>query len=146
MPQRSIFLAPLVMAVLQACGSGNSEEIASLQKQVAALAQQAEETRKQLESMQEANQKLNNLLESLETEVNHLKVPQVPPPAQAAKPGREKGTPAAVPESTAKVFCPQVWKLLGQGKSEAAVAQTLGTSVEAVQGCEQQVGRGKTRR
>ena len=145
MPQRSIFLVPLVMAVLHACGLGNSEEIAALQKQVAALAQQAEETRKQLESMQEANQKLNKLLESLETEVNHLKVPEVSPPAQAAKPGGEKGIPAA-PQSTAKVSCPQVWKLLGQGKSETAVAQALGTSVEAVQSCEQQVGRGKTRR
>ena len=147
MAHRYIVLASLLMAVLQACGSGNSEEIVTLQKQVAALTHQVEETRRQVESMQEADQKLNKSLESLETELDHLKVSETSPPAPAAKPGGEKGTPAAPPpQSTAKVSCPQVWKMLGQGKSEAAVAQALGSSVEAVRDCEQQVGRGGTRR
>src|SRR5439155_833755 len=91
MAHRYIVLASLLMAVLQACGSGNSEEIVTLQKQVAALTHQVEETRRQVESMQEADQKLNKSLESLETELDHLKVSETSPPAPAAKPGGEKG-------------------------------------------------------
>src|SRR5205814_8983121 len=112
MPQRYIVLASLLMAVLQACGSGNSEEIGALQKQVAALTHQVEETRRQVESMQEADQKLTQSLERLETEIDHLKGQEVPPPAQAAKLGGEQGTPAAPPpQGTAKATCREVWTL-----------------------------------
>jgi hypothetical protein len=144
MLRRYVPLVPLVVTVLQGCGSGNSEEIATLQKQVAALTRQLEETRKQVDTVREANQKLNKGLGNLETEVDRLRVREVPP---AARPSGERGTPSTPAlQSAAKVSCTQVWKLLGQGKGEAAVAQALGTTVEAVRGCEQEVGRGRVQR
>ena len=147
MPRRYGSLVPLLVTVLQGCGSGNSEETATLQKQVAALTRRVEETRKQVDTVQEAYLKLNKVLDSLETEVSHLKMREDPPPASAAKPGGEWGTPAVpAPRSTERVSCAQTWKLLGQGKSEAAVVQALGTTVETVRGCEQGVGRGGSRR
>ncbi|MBI3303344.1 MAG: hypothetical protein HYZ72_14870, partial [Deltaproteobacteria bacterium] len=148
MSRRYVFLLPVMITALQGCGSGNSEEIASLQKQVAVLTRRAEETRKQVDTLQEANRKFRKSLDDLESEVDHLKVREVPPPPPAAKPSGGKSTPAASThqKSVAKVSCAQVWKLLGQGRSEAAVAQALGTTVEAVRSCEQEVGRGGTRR
>jgi hypothetical protein len=43
--------------------------------------------------------------------------------------------------ASASISCGQVWKQLGQGKSADAVARALGASVQAVQQCEQKVGR-----
>ena len=142
MPAKYLFLLPVVLAVLQGCGVDNSAEIASLQKQVAALTRQVEETRKQVKSVEETNQKLNKLLDNLETAVDRLQVREIPSPAPAPRPGSERSpAAAAVPQRTLKAPCSQVWKLIGQGQSEAAVAKELDTTIEAVRRCEQEVGR-----
>jgi TolA-binding protein len=142
MPPKYLFLLPVVLTALQGCGADNSVEIASLQKQVAALTRQVEETRKQMETVEETNKKLNTLLDSLETEVDRLQAREIPIPAPAPRPGSERSpSAAAAPQRTLKVPCSQVWKLIGLGKSEAAVAKELDTTVEAVRSCEQEVGR-----
>lgn len=149
MARSYVLLLSVVIAVLQGCGSDNSEEIASLQKQVAVLTRQVEEIRKQIGTMQGTEQKLQKSLENLETEVDQLKTREVPPSTPPVKPGEgtaARSAPTAQQRSPAKVSCSQVWRQLGQGKSIAAVAQALGTTVEAVRACDQEVGRGGARR
>lgn len=151
MMRRVIFLMLLIGIGFLGCGSDHSEEVAALQKQVTALARQVEDLRRQTDTAQEGQKKLRELVGTLEVEVNRFKVRETPQPAPAAPAGKELGAPttsASAParEGTAKVSCPQVWKLLGQGTDEATVARTLGTSEAAVQACEQEVGRGKGRR
>jgi len=120
-----------------------------LQKQVAALTHQVEDMRKQVDAAQEGQQKLRELIGTLEVEVSHFKARDPSQPALATPAGKGPGAPttsaAQAREGTAKVSCAQVWKLLGQGTDEATAAQTLGTSEAAVQACEQQIGQGKRR-
>lgn len=140
----------LTAVVSQGCGADHSEEIAALQKQVAALTRQVEETNKQESDLQEGQQKLRELVGSLEVEVNRLKPresarPVTPSPLNKEQEGQVSSAPVAAVRGAAKVSCTQVWKLLGQGKDEGAVAHSLGTSEAAVQACNQMIGRGKTR-
>jgi len=142
MPAKCLFLLSVVLTALQGCGTDNSAEMASLQKQVAALTRQVEETRKQVATVEEANRKLNKLLDTLETEVDRLQVREIPIPAPAPGPGSARSpAAAAAPQGTLKAPCSQVWKLIGLGRSEAAVAKELDTTIEAVRRCEQEVGR-----
>ena len=123
----------------------------ALQKQVTALTRQVEDIRKQIDAAQEGQQKLRELVAALEVDVNHLKPSAPSQPAQALPTGKDLPAPAGTgpaqgKEAMAKVSCPQVWKLLGQGADETKVAQTLRTTEAAVQACEQQVGQSKKRR
>jgi chromosome segregation ATPase len=151
MMRRAIFLMLLIGIGFSGCGSDHSEEVAALQKQVAALTRQVEDLRRQTDAAQEGQQKLRELVGTLEVEVTRFKGREASQPASAASSGKGLNTPttsASLPtrEGTAKASCPQVWKLLGQGADEATVARTLGTSEAAVQACEQEIGRGKGRR
>src|SRR5712692_11325761 len=150
-PQRAMFLMLLAVIAFPGCGSDHAEEVAALQKQVAALTHQVEDLRRQTDASQDGQQKLRELVGTLEVEVNRLKAREIPQATPATRAGKEMGapvvpTPAPVREGTAKVSCAQVWKLLGQGADEAAVARTLGATEAAVQACEKEVGRGKGRR
>jgi hypothetical protein len=133
------------------CGSDHAEEVVALQKQVAALTRQVEDLRRQIDSTQEGQQKLRELLSTLEVDVSHLKPRAPSQPAQAIPTEKDLTAPAVsgspqIPERMAKVSCPQVWQLLGKGNDEATVAQSLGTTEAAVQACERQIGQGKKRR
>src|SRR5262245_31011881 len=136
---------------LWGCGSDHAEEVVALQKQVAALTRQAEDLRKQIDATHEGQQKLRELVAALEVDVNRFKTRAPSQPAQSLPKENDLTAPAAsaagqIQEGTAKVSCPQVWKLLGQGSDETAVARTLGTTEAAVQACEQQIGQRKKRR
>jgi hypothetical protein len=151
MPRRTIFLVLLAVMAFPGCGSDHSEEVAALQKQVAALTRQVEDLRRQTDAGQDGQQKLRELVGTLEVEVNRLKAREISQSAPAIQPGKEMGapavpTPAPVQEGTRKVSCSQVWKLLGQGADEATVARSLRTTEAVVRACEQEVGRGKGRR
>jgi hypothetical protein len=135
----------------QGCGTDHSEEIAALQKQVVALTRQVEEASKQESDLREGQQKLRELVGSLEVEVNRLKPREISRPVTSSPISKEReeqlsSAPMSTAQESAKVSCTQVWKLLGQGKDESAVARSLGTSEAAVRACGQQVGRSKTRR
>lgn len=150
MLRRATFLVLLAGVGIWGCGTDHSEEVAMLQKQVAALTHQVEDMRKQVDAAQEGQQKLRELMGTLEVEVSHFKAREPSQPALATPAGKGQGAPttsaaAQAREGTAKVSCAQVWKLLGQGTDEATAAQTLGTSEAAVQACEQQIGQGKRR-
>jgi hypothetical protein len=141
----------LTAVVSQGCGADHSEEIAALQKQVAVLARQIEETSKQESTLQEGQQQLRELVGSLEVEVNRLKPreiarPVATPPVSKEQEEQGSAVPAPVKPELAKVSCARVWKLLGQGKDESAVARSLGTSEAAVQACSRMVGRRGARR
>ena len=152
MMSRSVLGFALFTAVVsQGCGTDHSEEIAALQKQVAALTRQVEETHREEEAVQEGQQKLRELVGSLEVEVNRLKPRETAPLATTPPIGKEQeerlsSVPVPVAQEPAKVSCARVWKLLGQGKDEREVARSLGTSEAAVQACDQKVGRGRARR
>jgi hypothetical protein len=151
MPRTMRFLVLLVGIGLWGCGSDHAEEVVALQKQVAALTRQAEDLRKQIDAAQEGQQKLRELVVALEVDVNHFKTRAPSQPAQAVPTEKDltapaASTPAPLQEGMAKVSCPQVWELLGQGTDEATVARTLGTTEATVQACEQQIGQGKKRR
>jgi len=152
--KKGFFIAFVAMTFL-GCGVDHSEEIAALQKQVAALSRQIEEIRKQDDTLQEGQQKLRELVGTLEVEVGRLKPQAISRPTAAAPTAKDRSPGIAssadltsVPgiQGTVKVSCSQVWKLLGQGQDETTVAQTLGTTEEAVQACEQEIGRGRKRR
>ncbi len=150
-PQRAMFLVLLPVIAFPGCGSDHSEEVAALQKQVAALTRQVEDLRRQTDAGQDGQQKLRELVGTLEVEVNRFKAREIPQSAPATQAGKEMGAPgvpapAPVQGGTAKVSCPQVWKLLGHGADETTVAQSLGTTEAVVRACEQGVGRGKVRR
>lgn len=150
MLRRATFLLLLAGTGIWGCGSDHSEEVAALQKQVAALTHQVEDLRKQADTAQEGQQKLRELIGTLEVEVSHLKARAPSQPALAAPASKELSTPTTsasvqAREGTTKVSCTQVWKLLGQGTDEATVARTLGTSEAVVQACERQIGQGKRR-
>jgi hypothetical protein len=117
---------------------------------VAALTHQIEDMRKQADAAQEGQQKLRELIGTLEVEVSHLKAREPSHPTLATPAGKELSTPSTsasvqAREGMAKVSCTQIWKLLGQETDEATVARTLGTTEAVVQACEQQIGQGKRR-
>jgi len=150
MLRRATFLLLLAGVGTWGCGTDHSEEVAALQKQVAALTYQVEDMHKRADAAQEGQQKLRELVGTLEVEVSHLKAREPSQPALATPAGKEPGAPTTsasvqAREGAAKVSCAQVWKLLGQGADEATAARTLGTSEAAVQVCEQQIGQGKRR-
>jgi septal ring factor EnvC (AmiA/AmiB activator) len=145
MQARWLFLFP-VFAVIQGCEADRSEEVANLQKQVAALTRQVEETRKEITTLKETQQQTHRSLSVLEEEFNHVKQRELPPPTRTTKPSVEPADPQEpASRRTGKVACAQVWKLLGQGKDEATAARMLETTVEVVRACEQGVGRGDRR-
>jgi TolA-binding protein len=147
--KKLVLCISLVVSALSGCQQDHSEELTALQKQMGNVNRQIDEVRKQIEGLLQENQKSSKRLESLETQVEKLSVREVSPPAPMATKPREGGAvqPAPGAQPTGKtavpVSCVQVWKLLGQGKSQAVVAQSLGTSVDAIRACEQKVGKGK---
>ena len=151
MLRRAMFPVLLTVTTFLGCGSDHSEEVAALQKQVAGLTRQVEDLRRQTDAGQDRQQKLRELVGTLEVELNRLKAREVLQTTPATQAGKDLGTPivpAPTParEGTAKVSCPQVWKLLGQGADEATVAQSLSTTEAIVRACGQKIGRGKRRR
>jgi hypothetical protein len=150
MPPKSL-LVLMVVPVLQGCAPDNSEDVASLQKQVTVLTRQVAEIHQTVDTLQDTNREMNQLLDLLRVEVNRLKAQEAPPPARAAAPSGEMVAPAAPPpaasppQDVASAFCRQVWRQLGEGKDEEAVARALNMTVEAVRSCERAVGRGGER-
>ncbi|MGH7964755.1 MAG: hypothetical protein ACRERD_23565 [Candidatus Binatia bacterium] len=174
MLQRYVLLMPLFLMAVQGCRPGGPEDVATLQQQVALLASQVEETRKEMDTLRQTNQELGKLLDTLQTEVSSLLKEEKIIPSPGALAGREveapedeeefvapdvelptpkppvrTATPAEPTEpalkSTAPVSCTRVWGLLGRGRSETSVARTLKITVEEVRACEQGVGRGGRR-
>jgi hypothetical protein len=153
MRQREKVFVLFALTAFLGCGTDHSEEVAALQKQVAALTSQLEELRKQDDTLQDGQRKIRELVGTLEVEVGRLKPLAASQPTPTNRGAKELGTSPPSPASTsatmaqgtAKVACPQVWKLLGQGQDETTVAQTLGTTEEAVRACEQEVGQGRRR-
>jgi TolA-binding protein len=142
-------------------GAEDRSEIASLQKQVAALTRQIEETRSALAEMQDQQQQLSSSVQTLEstlatlTQLKASTAPAVLAEETLAPPGAESSpqaptvrlspafpdTPGALPLKT-RVACNEVWNLLGQGTSVAGTAKLLGATPEAVERCEKKIGRG----
>ncbi len=180
---------------LPACGTDSTGEIAALQEKVAKVTQQLDETKKQVDGLQEANQRAVQAIENLTTTIERLNVaaPMAAPAGKgpmkafveqdllpSSKQGGAPSAPRAVaafaasppvtseegtapPQERAHPFldaskkahepspqqnvagshfsCGQVWKQIGQGKSTEAVAQALGSSIDAVHQCEEKIGR-----
>jgi TolA-binding protein len=146
-------------------GADDRSEIASLQKQVAALTRQIEETRSALAEMQDQQQLLSSSVQQLQSTLTTLEQFKQPtPPAVLAEetlapPGTESSPQAptvslspafsdalsGLPLKT-RVACNEVWNLLGQGTSVAAAAKLLGATPEAVEQCEKKIGRGGAER
>lgn len=146
-------------------GADDRSEIASLQKQVAALTRQIEETRSALAEMQDQQQQLSSSVQQLQSTLTTLEqLKQPTPPAVLAEetlvpPGAELSPqaptvslspafpdmPSALPLKT-RVACNEVWNLLGQGTSVVGAAKLLGATPEAVEQCEQKIGRGRSER
>lgn len=168
MMRRLAVLGSLLVMVLQGCGADHSDQIVDLQKQLSLLSRQVEQDRKELNDLRTIDTGLRQSLDAAEAEINRLKALETPPPAVTKGPLGEEDlavtpvpmptrrqflapTPrksfsiAAVQQSNATVSCPQVWALLGQGKSAAGAAKVLRSTVERVRSCEQQIGRSRTR-
>jgi hypothetical protein len=165
MMQRAMVLGVgmFAMATMAGCGADHSDQIVDLQKQIALLSRQVEETRKDLHILQETDKNLKQSLDATDAELSRLsaleslpstvakeKVEEVilptaadrRPPMRPLPTGGQKPKPLMEPKQTALVSCAQVWGLLGKGKSMAQVARALNTTPEKVKSCEQQVGRG----
>jgi hypothetical protein len=146
-----------MVIVLLGCGSDNSNQIVELQRQITLLSRQLEEVRKDLDTLRADDKTAQQSLNTLEAEINRLKALETLPPSEprintevAAQvvpgPGLGPQAPATQKRTTAKTPCPQIWALLGQGKEEEEIARALGTTVERVRTCEQEVGRGSLQR
>ena len=167
---RITVLCALFAVVLQGCGSDHSgDQIIELQKQLSLLSRQIEEGRKEINVLQDMDKSFRQSLDAAEAEINRLKALETLPPGAAKGTLEEEDltripvpmptqrqplTPAprksfsvatVQPHNKATVSCPQVWALLGRGKSAAEAAKALRTTVERVSSCEQQVGRGRVR-
>lgn len=146
------------------CGGNHADQIVDLQKQIALLSRQVEETRKDLQLLQEADKNLKQSLDATDAELSRLAALESLPATVAKEKAEEVILPVAVdglpsvPASPARaqkprsvviakpstpVSCAQVWGLLGKGKSTTHVARTLRTTPEKVKSCERQVGRSK---
>jgi DNA-binding NarL/FixJ family response regulator len=154
----------LVVGTMGGCGTDHSDQIVDLQKQIALLSRQVEETRKDLHILQETDKNLKQSLDATDAELSRLAALESLPstvakesaeevilptaadhlPPDRALPMREqKPKSVAASKIPAPVSCAQVWELLGKGKSVTQVARTLNTTPERVKSCERQVGRGK---
>jgi hypothetical protein len=166
---KAVALCSLSMMVLQGCGADHSsEQIIDLQKQLSLLSRQVEEGRKEITALRETDKGLRQSLDAAEAEINRLKALETLPPSAAKGTIDEEDltvTPVPMPtrrlplvpkprrsfpiatvqQDKAKVSCPQVWALLGKGKSATEIAKVLRTTVERVRSCELQVGRSRVR-
>jgi|GEM_PF-5703440 len=163
-----VVLGSLLVMVLQGCGADHAEQIIDLQKQLSLLSRQVEQDRKELNDLRTVDTGLRQSLDAAEAEINRLKALETPPPAATkgslgeealavtpvpmparrqflAPTPRKAFPPAAGQQRNATVSCPQVWALLGQGRSAAGTAKVLRSTVERVRSCEQQVGRSRIR-
>lgn len=168
MMRRLVVLGPLLAMMLHGCGADHSDQILDLQKQLSLLSRQVEQDRKELSDLRAIDAGLRQSLDAAEAEINRLKALEIPPPAVAkgsleeenlvvkpvpvptrrqslAPTPRKSFSIATVQQNKALVSCPQVWALLGQGRSAAEAAKVLRTAVERVRSCEQQVGRKSVR-
>ena len=140
--------------------SEDRAEFASLQKQVAALTRQLEETRTQVELLERQGRQVSATLQNVETKIAQLK--SLEPPAAVAAPdnpaahhiaptanqpsdvalpfGDDPAGESALPLKT-QVACSEVWRLLGEGTSLERISTMLGATPEAVEQCEQKIGR-----
>jgi hypothetical protein len=146
------------------CGADHPDQIVDLQKQIALLSRQVEETRKDLHILQETDKNLKQSLDATDAELSRLAALESLPATVAKENAEEVMLPAAVdrlpsvralpvreqkPKSVAMVkklapvSCIQVWGLLGKGKPATHVARTLHTTPEKVKSCARQVGRSK---
>lgn len=152
----------LAAATMAGCGADHADQIVDLQKQIALLSRQVEETGKDLHLLQETDKNLKQSLDATDAELSRLAaleslpstmakekteeviLPTVAdrrPPTRALPTRGQKAKSLVEPTQTALVSCAQVWGLLGKGKPVIQVARTLNTTPEKVKSCEQQVGR-----
>jgi hypothetical protein len=153
----------LAVATMVGCGADHADQIVDLQKQIALLSRQVEETRKDLHILQETDKNLKQSLDATDAELSRLAALEALPatiakektekvmlptvadglsPTRALPTEGQKSKSPIEPKQTALVSCAQVWGLLGKGKPVTQVARTLNTTPEKVKSCEQQVGRG----
>ena len=163
------FLGSLCVMIFQGCGSDHSgDQVIDLQKQLSLLSRQVEDGHKEITVLQETDKGLRQSLDAAEAEINRLKALETPPPTAAKRTLEEEDltvTPVPMPtrrqpvapalrksfstattqQNKATISCPQVWALLGQGRSATEAAKALRTTVDRVRSCEQQVGRSRIR-
>src|SRR5688572_15846983 len=120
------------------CGADHPDQIVDLQKQIALLSRQVEETRKDLHILQETDKNLKQSLDATDAELSRLAALESLPatvakekaeevivpaavdrlPSVRALPGREqKQKSLAMAKKSTTISCAQVWGLLGKGKS-----------------------------
>ncbi len=159
----------VAVGTMGGCGGDHTgDQIVELQKQIALLSRQVEETRRDLHILQETDKNLKQSLDATDAELSRLSaletlpatvaketaeevilpvaadgLPSSPRPVRTLSMKTQKPKPVATAKVAVPVSCPQVWGLLGKGKSAKQVARTLQTTPEKVKSCEQQVGRGK---
>jgi len=152
----------LAVGTIGGCGADHSDQIVDLQKQIALLSRQVEETRKDLHVLQETDKNLKQSLDATDAELSRLaaleslpatvakeKVEEVVlpvavdrvPPLRALPKKEQKPKSVAMTKKPTPVSCAQVWGLLGKGKSALQVVRSLNTTPEKVKSCERQVGR-----
>ena len=153
----------VAVTIMVGCGADHADQIVDLQKQIALLSRQVEESRKDLHILQETDKNLKQSLDATDAELSRLAaleslpatvakekaekvmLPTVAdglPPTHVLPTGRQKAKSLMEPTQTALVSCSQVWGLLGKGKPVTQVARALHTTPEKIKSCEQQVGRG----
>lgn len=154
----------LAVGTMGGCGADHSDQIVDLQKQIALLSRQVEETRKDLHILQETDKNLKQSLDATDAELSRLaaleslpatvakeKAEEVVlpvavdrlPPLRTFPKREQKSKSVAVAKKPAPVSCAQVWGLLGKGKPATQVARSLNMTPEKVKSCERQVGRSK---
>lgn len=159
----------VAVGTMGGCGGDHTgDQIVELQKQIALLSRQVEETRRDLHILQETDKNLKQSLDATDAELSRLSaleslpatvaketaeevilpvaadgLPSSPRPVRTLPMKTQKPKPVATAKVAVPVSCPQVWGLLGKGRSAKQVARTLQTTPEKVKSCEQQVGRGK---
>ena len=89
MLRRYVLLMPLFIMTVQGCRPGGSGDVTELQQQIAMLASQVEETRKEMDTLRQTNQELGKLLDTLQTEVSSLLKEEKILPAPGARVGKE---------------------------------------------------------
>ena len=155
----------VAVGTMGGCGGDHTgDQIVALQKQIALLSRQVEETRGDLHVLQETDKNLKQSLDATDAELSRLSaLESLPatmsrekteevilpvaadglPPARALPAKARKPKVVETAQAPTPVSCPQVWGLLGKGKSAKQVARALRTTPEKVKSCEQQIGRGK---
>lgn len=143
MKKRVIPFTLLAVCTLSGCESSETTtKIAKLQEQVGSVAQQLSDTKKQIDGLQEANQRSVQALENLQVVVDRQNTAAAASPvAHPAKEGDASSTSKKEAGASSTVSCSQVWKQLGQGRNPEAAARALGVPVAAIHACEQKIGR-----